>query len=308
MRKILIITGPTASGKTNLALRCAKQLDGEIISADSMQVYRHLNIGTAKITKLEMQGIRHHLIDVVNPDQEFSVGQFVTLARDIIEDIFSHNKVPIIVGGTGLYIKSLIYPYTFASTPKNNDVRQKYKDLLKKNGQDYLYNLLKQKDSVASQKVHPNDTKRVIRALEIIELSGKTKSEQNLENITPAYDYLLVAIDLDRQVLYDRINKRVDNMFNSGLVNEVKKLIESKLVTFDCQSMQAIGYKEFKDYFNGTIGLSQLKDLIKQHSRNYAKRQLTFIRGFDNVLWLKNIEEIEQTLIHIKKQFKGETK
>ena len=308
MRKILIITGPTASGKTNFALRCAKQLDGEIISADSMQVYRHLNIGTAKIKKLEMQGIRHHLIDVVNPDQEFSVGQFVTLARDIIEDIFSRNKVPIIVGGTGLYIKSLIYPYTFASTPKNNDVRQKYKDLLEKNGQDYLYNLLKQKDSVASQKVHPNDTKRVIRALEIIELSGKTKSEQNLENITPAYDYLLVAIDLDRQVLYDRINKRVDNMFNSGLVNEVKKLIESKLVTFDCQSMQAIGYKEFKDYFNGTIGLSQLKDLIKQHSRNYAKRQLTFIRGFDNVLWLKNIEEIEQTLIHIKKQFKGETK
>lgn len=308
MRKILIITGPTASGKTNLALRCAKQLDGEIISADSMQVYRHLNIGTAKITKLEMQGIRHHLIDVVNPDQEFSVGQFVTLARDIIEDIFSRNKVPIIVGGTGLYIKSLIYPYTFASTPKNNDVRQKYKDLLEKNGQDYLYNLLKQKDSIASQKVHPNDTKRVIRALEIIELSGKTKSEQNLENITPAYDYLLVAIDLDRQVLYDRINKRVDNMFNSGLVSEVKKLIESKLVTFDCQSMQAIGYKEFKDYFNGTIGLSQLKDLIKQHSRNYAKRQLTFIRGFDNVLWLKNIEEIEQTLIHIKKQFKGETK
>ncbi len=308
MRKILIITGPTASGKTNLALRCAKQLDGEIISADSMQVYRHLNIGTAKITKLEMQGIRHHLIDVVNPDQEFSVGQFVTLARDIIEDIFSRNKVPIIVGGTGLYIKSLIYPYTFASTPKNNDVRQKYKDLLEKNGQDYLYNLLKQKDSIASQKVHPNDTKRVIRALEIIELSGKTKSEQNLENITPAYDYLLVAIDLDRQVLYDRINKRVDNMFNSGLVSEVKKLIESKLVTFDCQSMQAIGYKEFKDYFNGTIGLSQLKDLIKRHSRNYAKRQLTFIRGFDNVLWLKNIEEIEQTLIHIKKQFKGETK
>lgn len=308
MRKILIITGPTASGKTNLALRCAKQLDGEIISADSMQVYRHLNIGTAKITKLEMQGIRHHLIDVVNPDQEFSVGQFVTLARDIIEDIFSRNKVPIIVGGTGLYIKSLIYPYTFASTPKNNDVRQKYKDLLEKNGQDYLYNLLKQKDSIASQKVHPNDTKRVIRALEIIELSGKTKSEQNLENITPAYDYLLVAIDLDRQVLYDRINKRVDNMFNSGLVSEVKKLIESKLVTFDCQSMQAIGYKEFKDYFNGAIRLSQLKDLIKQHSRNYAKRQLTFIRGFDNVLWLKNIEEIEQTLIHIKKQFKGETK
>lgn len=308
MRKILIITGPTASGKTKLALRCAKQLDGEIISADSMQVYRHLNIGTAKITKLEMQGIRHHLIDVVNPDQEFSVGQFVTLARDIIEDIFSRNKVPIIVGGTGLYIKSLIYPYTFASTPKNNDVRQKYKDLLEKNGQDYLYNLLKQKDSIASQKVHPNDTKRVIRALEIIELSGKTKSEQNLENIAPAYDYLLVAIDLDRQVLYDRINKRVDNMFNSGLVSEVKKLIESKLVTFDCQSMQAIGYKEFKDYFNGTIGLSQLKDLIKQHSRNYAKRQLTFIRGFDNVLWLKNIEEIEQTLIHIKKQFKGETK
>ena len=308
MRKILIITGPTASGKTNFALRCAKQLDGEIISADSMQVYRHLNIGTAKITKLEMQGIRHHLIDVVNPDQEFSVGQFVTLARDIIEDIFSRNKVPIIVGGTGLYIKSLIYPYTFASTPKNNDVRQKYKDLLEKNGQDYLYNLLKQKDSIASQKVHPNDTKRVIRALEIIELSGKTKSEQNLENITPAYDYLLVAIDLDRQVLYDRINKRVDNMFNSGLVSEVKKLIESKLVTFDCQSMQAIGYKEFKDYFNGTIGLSQLKDLIKRHSRNYAKRQLTFIRGFDNVLWLKNIEEIEQTLIHIKKQFKGETK
>ena len=308
MRKILIITGPTASGKTNLALRCAKQLDGEIISADSMQVYRHLNIGTAKIKKLEMQGIRHHLIDVVNPDQEFSVGQFVTLARDIIEDIFSRNKVPIIVGGTGLYIKSLIYPYTFASTPKNNDVRQKYKDLLEKNGQDYLYNLLKQKDSVACQKVHPNDTKRVIRALEIIELSGKTKSEQNLENITPAYDYLLVAIDLDRQVLYDRINKRVDNMFNSGLVSEVKKLIESKLVTFDCQSMQAIGYKEFKDYFNGAIGLSQLKDLIKRHSRNYAKRQLTFIRGFDNVLWLKNIEEIEQTLIHIKKQFKGETK
>lgn len=308
MRKILIITGPTASGKTNLALRCAKQLDGEIISADSMQVYRHLNIGTAKITKLEMQGIRHHLIDVVNPDQEFSVGQFVTLARDIIEDIFSRNKVPIIVGGTGLYIKSLIYPYTFANTPKNNDVRQKYKDLLEKNGQDYLYNLLKQKDSIASQKVHPNDTKRVIRALEIIELSGKTKSEQNLENITPAYDYLLVAIDLDRQVLYDRINKRVDNMFNNGLVSEVKKLIESKLVTFDCQSMQAIGYKEFKDYFNGAIGLSQLKELIKQHSRNYAKRQLTFIRGFDNVLWLKNIDEIEQTLIHIKKQFKGETK
>ncbi len=286
-KTILIITGPTASGKTDFGIYCARKLNGEIVSCDSMQIYKDLNIGTAKPTQTEQSQIKHYMLDVVNPKEDFSVQQYVLQAEKCIDEIFKKNKLPIIVGGTGLYIRSLIHPYSFCSSNKDDKIREHYNNVLKEKGKEYLYSLLKEKDFEASKKIHMNDTKRIIRALEIFDTTGKSKSQLNGNDEIKQnkFKYILVVLNMDRQKLYEKINKRVDDMLSRGLLDEIKNLVDSKIVDKNCQSMQAIGYKEFFDYFENKITLEQTIDLIKTNSRHYAKRQLTFFRGFDDAVW-----------------------
>lgn len=303
MKKILIITGPTASGKTDFAILCAKKLNGEIISADSMQIYRDLNIGTAKPTSEEQSQVKHHLVDIVEANAEFSVQQFVQNAQQKIDEILAKGKLPIVVGGTGLYIKSLIFPYSFCSAKKDEKIREFYNNVLKEKGNDFLFSILQEKDESSAKKIHKNDTKRVVRALEILTINnGQNKTELNDgEENKPRYDYTLLAINYPREKLYERINLRVDKMFEQGLLNEVKNLLEKGKIKKSCQSMQAIGYKELFEYFENKLSLSETIELIKKKTRNYAKRQLTFIRGFKNVIWV-DAEEKEKTLSFLQKK------
>ena len=304
MNKILIIAGPTASGKTEFAIKCAKEFNGEIISADSMQIYKKLNIGTAKPSKEETKQAVHHLIDFVDPSENFSVQQYVSYAKIEIDNIISRGKLPIIVGGTGLYIKSLIYPYSFASSPKNEDLRSELNKLAEEKGVDYVYGLLETKDPESAYKIHPRDTKRVIRALEICMSTGKKKSELNIEENKKEYDYLMLVLNPDRNILYDKINNRVDKMFDLGLEEEIKMLVNNKVVSKDSQCMQAIGYKEFFDYFENKTTYEELKESIKKHSRNYAKRQITFFRGFEDAIWLNDENSKTKSFLAIKQFIK----
>ena len=302
MKKILLITGATATGKTKLAIECAKKFDGEIISCDSMQIYKHLDIGTAKPTKCELKQAKHYMIDIVEPNEEFSVSQFVDLAMQKIEDIQSRGKLAIVVGGTGLYLKSLIYPYSFCLSKKNQEIRDKYNKILEQKGKEYLFDLLQKVDFESSKNIHPNDTKKIVRALEIFETTGKKKSEQTTEQSNLRYDFVMVSLTSNRQVLYERINKRVDEMFNLGLENEIKNLLNKNLVNRNSQSMSAIGYKEFFDYFDNKNTLEQTKELIKINSRHYAKRQETFIRGLPNVKWFDLQLDKNQIMDYINSQ------
>lgn len=293
--KIIIICGATGSGKSSLAINLAKKLDTEIISADSLAIYRELDIGTAKPTKEEQLEVKHHLIDVVSPFENFSVSDFEERALPIIDDLLKRGKIPIICGGTGFYINSILYKLSYGGTPENLEVRNKFFELSKTKGAEYVYNELKKVDEETANKLHKNDLVRVIRALEIFYATGKKKSEQQ-DKLIPRYDYTAVTIDHDREALYNRINERVDVMINNGLINEVKSLI-SKGVTIDNQCMQGIGYKEVYDAIlrNNYDGLS---DLIKLNSRHYAKRQITFFKKLENLNYLKgSLEELtEKTL------------
>lgn len=302
MEKILIITGPTGVGKTSLAIKCAQEIGGEIISADSIQIYKGLNIGSAKPSRSDLKKVKHYLISIVDADAEFSVEEYVTKAKRLITSIIAKGKVPIIVGGTGLYIKSLIYGYTFCHAPKNTLIRDKYKDFLAKYGKEELFKLLEKKDKEASLKISINDTKKVIRALEICELSG-LKSKPSFKNVKPQYDYVLIALNLPRDELYARIDDRVSKMIKNGLVDEVKALLTSHKVDYNSQSMQAIGYKELFKYFSKELTLDEVVSLIKRHSRNYAKRQLTFIRGLKKVKWFNPNTDGDEILKYIKRKF-----
>lgn len=288
--EILIICGATATGKSELGIFAAKSFSGEIISADSMQIYKKMNIGTAKITQDEMQSIPHYMIDVVEPDQSFSVAEFNEHAENHIKKILDRNKKPIIVGGTGLYINSLIYDYSFGSK-QDPIIRQKYKDLEKEKGKEFLYELLMQKNPDVASKIHANNVVRVIRALENEELGARAGDDLK----TPKRNYKAIAILEDREILYDRINKRVDKMFDLGLVDEVKMLLDQS-VNFDCQSMQAIGYKEFKEYFENKSSLDEVKEKIKQNSRNYAKRQFTWFKKLPNIVWCNSHEQAKNII------------
>lgn len=290
MDKVLIICGATASGKSGLGVYAAKKLNGEIISADSMQIYKGMDVGTAKITTDECEGVTHHLIDVVDPTDTFSVAEFKELAQKAIEDIKQRGKLPIIVGGTGLYVNSLIYDYTFSSTNASNEVREKYKMILAEKGTDFLHDILKKLSPKDAERLHPNDTFRVIRALEIAE-SGN----ENLDNGEIKMPYLALAVDFPREILYERINERVDKMFNDGLLDEVKTLLTNG-VTFSHQSMKAIGYKEFKEYFENTATIEEVSEKIKKNSRNYAKRQLTWFRKMKNLQWCSSIIEAKRKI------------
>ena len=285
MNKLLIICGATATGKTKLAIDCAKQLNTDIISADSQLIYKNLDIGTAKPTKDEMAGVVHHMIDVIEPSLNFSVSDYCGLAEPIINRLFKENKVPVICGGTGFYINSLIYDLSYGNTAANQSVREKYNDLLRKRGKEYLYDYLLSVDPQTAKKLHENDTKRVIRALEIYEVSGRKKSDI-VDDKTPKYEYTAVGVDYPREELYERINRRVDGMFNSGLVEEVIKLIDSG-ITADNQCMQAIGYKEVLECIKNGDNESTMRNIIKQNTRHYAKRQITFFKKLEGIIWLK---------------------
>lgn len=294
MSKLILVVGATASGKSQIGVNLAKKYNGEIISCDSMQVYRDMNIGTAKITSEEMQSIPHYMIDIVNADAQFSVGEYASMADEAINDIISRGKVPIIVGGTGLYVDGILYPMTFGGD-KNIEIRAELESQFALYGKEYMHSMLAEIDPIDAQKIHPNNVKRVLRALEIYKTTGTCKSNLQEKNKDLKYKVCMIALDVDRNVLYQRIDTRVDKMFEIGLLNEVKQLL-SNGVGFENQSMQAIGYKEFKNYFNATKTLEETVEIIKQNSRNYAKRQLTWFKKYDFAKWYNpsNILGIEK--------------
>lgn len=279
MSKIVIITGFTGSGKSSLAVDIAKRYNGEIISCDSVQIYKRLNIGSAKITTEEMQGIPHHLIDIIEPDQEYSVGQFVKDCEIAINDILSRGKLPILVGGTGLYIKALLQGYDFNETDKDDAFRREHYFLASKFGNEYIWRKLNELAPEKAKTVHPNNIKRVVRYLEIAKFG---KSESANDSVLKNYNTLNIGIIEDREVIYDRINKRVDVMLSQGLEDEVKTLLAEGL-TLRNNSMNTIGYREMIQYLQGEIDYQTCVNLIKQHTRNYCKRQLTFMKTIPNL-------------------------
>lgn len=285
MKKVLVICGATATGKTALAANCALTLGSEVISADSQLIYRGLNIGTAKPTEEEKLGVPHRMIDVVNPKEKYSVSDYKTAAMAHMERLINGGKIPVICGGTGFYINSLLFDLGYGGTQGDDKVREKYARILEERGKEYLFSLLEKVDEPSSKTIHPNDTKRVIRALEIYELSGKRKSDQ-CDELNPVCDYLAVAIDYPRDELYLRIDKRVDEMFDRGLVEEVKGLL-SEGVDENCQSMQAIGYKEVLEGLKNGYSQSTMRDIIKKNTRHYAKRQITFFKKLPSLVWIK---------------------
>lgn len=283
--KLLIICGATATGKSELAVWSAKKLNGEIISADSMQIYKNMNIGTAKITPEETEGIKHYMIDVVSPTDSFSVADYKEHAENALKIIESNGKRPIVVGGTGFYINSLIYDFNYGNSSANQGLRDKYKSLANEFGNEYVYEILTKLNPKRASELHPNDLVRVIRAIELAETGAEVQDTK-----IPIRDYIAIAIFEDREILYDKINKRVDIMFENGLLKEVEELLKSG-VKFDNQSMQGIGYKEFRDYFEQKATLDDVKNKIKQNSRNYAKRQFTWFKKFPEIIWCKDKNE-----------------
>lgn len=297
LKKVIVICGPTASGKTALAINLAKKLNTEIISADALYIYKGLDIGTAKPSIAEMSGVKHHLIDVIDATEEFSVSDYFDRAMPIINDLHAQNKIPIICGGTGFYINSLLFDLSYGKVAQNPDIRRKYEDLATEKGKEYVHSLLKEVDPVSAQEIHYNNLKRVIRALEIYEVSGTKKSDICDGNVK-RFDYYAYALDFDKDVLYDRINKRVEIMVKKGLIDEVKKLL-SNGVSRTAQSMQGIGYKEVFDYLDKKISLSELLEVIKINTRHYAKRQATFFRKLDGLKYLNpNEPNIEDVIIN----------
>lgn len=282
--KIIIICGATASGKTDLAIQCAKLLNSEVISADSMYVYKWLDVGTAKPTTEEMDGVLHHMIDVVSPTNNFTVSDYKTLAEPILQGLLDKGKIPIICGGTGFYVNSLLYDLSYGNGEGNLEVRNKYKELAFKFGNKYVYDILMKKDPLSAERLHYNDLKRVIRALEICE-SGVKKSDI-VDELVPKYNYKAYCIDHPREILYQRINKRVDIMINNGLIDEVKGLLNNG-VSVNSQCMQGIGYKEVVEYINGDCDLNTVIEKIKLNTRHYAKRQITFFKRLDGLTFLE---------------------
>lgn len=291
MNKLVILTGPTAVGKTDLSIQLAKKINGEIISADSIQVYKGMDIGSAKITKEETDGIPHHLIDILEPKEEFNVHIFKKLATKAINDISSRGKIPIIVGGTGFYIQAVLYDINFDDTETDYEYREYLEQLAKDKGNAFLHDMLKEVDYESATVIHCNNLKRVIRALEYYKQTGKKISEHNekeRENKSP-YNFAYFVLNDKRDKLYNRINQRVDIMFDNGLLKEMETLI-AKGYTRDLVSMQGIGYKELFNYFDGKTSLDETKELIKKNTRHFAKRQLTWFRREKDVTML-NIDE-----------------
>lgn len=285
-QKLVVIMGPTAVGKTKLSIDLAKKYNGEIISGDSMQVYKGMDIGTAKIKREEMEGIPHHLIDIKEPDEAFNVAQFQEFVTDCIEQIAAKGKLPIIVGGTGLYIDAVLQQYSFSESVSDEEYRSKLEAIAEECGVEAVHKILQEIDPDSADRIHPNNVRRVIRALEIYHCTGEKMSEQlQKQNKEYKYDAVLIGLTMDRDTLYERINQRVDIMMEEGLLEEVQGLYERGIR--DCQSIQAIGYKELFDYFEGKVSLDQAVENLKQNSRRYAKRQLTWFRNKMNLDWFE---------------------
>ena len=284
--KVIVICGPTASGQTALSIELAKKINGEIISSDSMQIYKDMDIGTAKPSKGEMQGIKHYMLDLVEPDKRYSVADFKKDAEKAIEDILTKGKVPIVVGGTGLYVDSLIYGIEYQELQFDEKYRKELEERVFNEGLEILYNEAKQIDPQAMEKISHNDKKRILRVLEIYKATGKTKTEQEAESRKNGvkYDYKVFAINMDREKLYERINKRVDIMIEQGLIQEVENLL--KKYTVFPTSMQGLGYKEVVEYLQGNISKEEMIENIKMETRRYAKRQITWFKKNKETIWI----------------------
>lgn len=284
---IVVIVGPTGIGKTKLSIEIAKYLKTEIISGDSVQVYQGLDIGSAKVTKEEMQGIKHHLIDILNPKESFSVALYQKLVRNKIEEFQKANLTPLIVGGTGLYIKSVLYDYNFEKTKRDEEFLAPYQTL----SNTELHQVLKERDEESAKLIHPNNRKRVLQA---ISRSNTNKVSENKNKDHKMYDFVIIGLTKDRETLYDIINKRVDQMFEQGLLEEVKSLYDENITS---HSLSAIGYKELIAYFEGRYTLQEAKEKIKQHSRNLAKKQFTFFNNQFDINWIEvNLDNFEETI------------
>ena len=291
--EVVAIVGPTASGKTALSIKLAKKYNGEIINGDSMQVYRGLDIGTAKITEEEMEGVPHHLLSFKEPTEAFSVADYQRLVRTKIAEIRAREKLPIIVGGSGLYVQAVLYDFQFTEEQVDEVARKAYYEELEKLGPEAMHEKLKKLDPQTAESIHPNNTRRVIRALEMIELSGVSKaSEAQKRGEIPLYNHVVLGLgqNMSREELYDRINHRVDVMMDNGLLEEVKGLWQQNIR--GVQSIQAIGYKELYDYLDGKCSLDEALESLKQNSRRYAKRQLTYFRNKMEIYFISNGEQI----------------
>ena len=297
MQKVVVICGPTASGKTALSIELAKRINGEIVSADSMQIYDEMNIGTAKPDQEEMQGIKHYLIGNIKPTNRYSVSEFKKNAISAIKEIISKEKMPIVVGGTGLYVNSLVYGIDYPEIQTNLEYRKELEKIVEEKGLQYLFEKAVEIDKEAMKNISPNDKKRILRVLEIYKETGKTKTElerESRKNGIP-YDYKIFAINMPREILYDRINRRVDIMIEKGLIDEVSSLYEKygeSLLT----SMQAIGYKEVVEFLKGNCTKEEMIEKIKMETRRYAKRQLTWFRKIENIQWLDGLNDIQNNV------------
>lgn len=294
--KVIVICGPTASGKTALSIELAKKINGEIISADSMQIYKDMDIGTAKPDEKEKQGIKHYLLDFINPDTRYSVAEFKIDATKAIEEIIQKGKTPIVVGGTGLYVDTLIYGIEYNDIKIDEKYREELEKIAEEQGLEVLYKKAQQIDSKAMEKISPNDKKRIIRVLEIYKATGKTKTEQEAESRKNGvkYDYKVFALNMDREVLYNRINLRVDKMIENGLIEEVQKLREkyNKFPT----AMQGLGYKEVVEYLENKTTKEEMIEKIKMETRRYAKRQLTWFRKNKDTVWIDAMKEKKENV------------
>ncbi|MSR92860.1 tRNA (adenosine(37)-N6)-dimethylallyltransferase MiaA [Clostridiaceae bacterium 68-1-5] len=290
-KPFVVLAGPTAVGKTELSISLAKKLDAEIISADSMQVYRQMNIGSAKITQEEMQGIPHHLIDVLNPDEEFHVVRFQEMAKKAMEEIYARGRLPLLVGGTGFYIQALLYDIDFQAAGESEEIRSSLLKEAREKGNQVLHDRLRQVDEAAALAIHPNNVKRVIRALEFYLTTGRQISRHNAEQKKrqSPYDFRYIVLHARREELYRRIDLRVDRMLEAGLVEEVRALRDQGY-TKEMVSMQGLGYKEILDYLEGNSSLSEAVYRIKRDTRHFAKRQLTWFRREPDVIWVDKTE------------------
>lgn len=286
-KPLIILTGPTAVGKTALSIQLAGHINGEIISADSMQVYKKMDIGTAKIMPDEMQGIRHHLIDVLDPSEDFNVFRFKEMANVAMDEIYAAGHIPIIAGGTGFYIQSVLYDIDFTDTDTDDDFRAKMYDIASRQGEMYVHSLLNEVDPESAQAIHPNNLKRVIRALEYFHQTGQKISEHNKEQSVKEspYNYIYFVLNDDRKRIYERIDRRVDLMIENGLLDEVRSLMD---MGYDKSlvSMKGLGYKEIIDYYNGVTTLDEAVYILKRDTRHFAKRQLTWFGREKDVTWV----------------------
>lgn len=288
MKKLIILTGPTAAGKTKLSIALAKAINGEIISADSMQVYRHMDIGSAKIRPEEMQGIKHYLVDILEPSEEFNIVLFQAYAKQAMEEIYAKGKIPILVGGTGFYIQSVLYDIDFEKSEEDTALRAELETIAAEKGATYLHDLLRECDEKAAEEIHANNIKRVIRAIEFFRQTGTKISEHNetQRQKQSAYDARYFVLTDERKKLYENIDKRVDIMIKNGLVDEVKKLLDMGCKR-DSTAMQGLGYKEILSYLAGEVTLDEAVYIIKRDTRHFAKRQLTWFRRERDVIWIE---------------------